>query len=311
MMSCSPSPSTLDFSNFPHTWIENEQVRMQLFLPDAEKGLYRATRFDWSGVIMSTTWKGHEYFGYWKSTHDPEFHEDLAGPVEGYHSPGPGYEEAAVGEGFIRIGVGLVQKEEEEAYQWNRTYAILDHGRWKVDQGKDWITFMHSLDTETGYAYVYSKKISLTDNGFRIQHTLRNTGQKPLETDQFNHNFFMIDGTGSGPDYEVHFPFDLVSEDDMKGLYQLDGNSLTFLRPVEGGGPFVRLSGYGNTAEDHRFTVTNTRSGAGVHVKMDKPLHDLGFWSCATTLCPENFIWISVQAGQEESWTADYTFFEN
>ncbi len=32
-------------------------------LPDAENGMYRATRFDWSGVIGSVKYKGHEYLG--------------------------------------------------------------------------------------------------------------------------------------------------------------------------------------------------------------------------------------------------------
>ena len=45
------SPDELDFSQYPSAEISNEEVKMKIYLPDAEKGLYRATRFDWSGVI--------------------------------------------------------------------------------------------------------------------------------------------------------------------------------------------------------------------------------------------------------------------
>ena len=39
----------------PSAEIDNEHVRMRLYLPDSVIGYYRATRFDWSGVIYSLT----------------------------------------------------------------------------------------------------------------------------------------------------------------------------------------------------------------------------------------------------------------
>jgi hypothetical protein len=258
---------------------------------------------------MSATWKGHEFFGYWKSTHDPLFHEDLAGPVEGYIKPGLGYEEAAPGEGFVRIGVGLLEKPEEEAYQWNGTYRILDPGSWRIQQGSDWITFTHQLNTGMGVGYVYKKTIRLTEDGFEIAHVLVNTGTLPIETDQFNHNFFMIDGTESGPAFEVRFPFELHTESDLGGYYELDGKVLRFAKPMDDRGHFIDLEGYGKALGDHDITVENLESGAGVRYSVDKPLYDLAFWSIRTTLCPENSIWLSIRPGQQEEWTSRYTFF--
>ncbi len=298
-----------DFSGYPSTFIENEHVKMQVFPPDVKKGLYRSTRFDWSGVIMSATYKGHEYFGYWKPTHDPYFHEDLAGPVEGYITSGPGYDEAAPGEGYVRIGVGVVKKKDEPAYLWSGSYEILEHGSWKTEQGNDWIKFVHMLETDFGYSYVYMKKIRLKDDGFFIEHTLKNTGEKPMKTDQFNHNFFMIDGEESGPAFEISFPFEVSSDDDLKGLYVLEGNKLTIPRPMGLDSLFVKLKGFGTNVSDHRITVLNIKSRAGVTFSVDRPMYDLGFWSCASTLSPENSIWISVKPEQEERWTSEYSFF--
>ena len=94
-----PGEEGIDFNHFPSLAISNDEVRMKVYLPDPENGLYRGTRFDWSGVIGSVQYKGHEYFGYWKETHDPLVHEDLSGPVEGFIDPGLGYKEAEPGEG--------------------------------------------------------------------------------------------------------------------------------------------------------------------------------------------------------------------
>jgi hypothetical protein len=300
----------LDFNKYPSAEISNKEVKMKVYLPDAEKGLYRATRFDWSGVIGSVQYKGHEYFGYWKKTHDPMFHEDLSGPVEGFIEPGLGYEEADPGGKFVRIGVGVIEKAEEEEYNWRETYKIVDHGTWKIEKGDDWITFTHELNSDIGYGYVYEKSIKLKDDGFILGHALKNTGTKAIETDQFNHNFFMIDGEAPGPAFTIAFPYPISTSDDPKGLLDLKEKEIHFLKKlVDDDNVFLALTGYGDLADDHQVTVLNQKSGAGVSYKMDKPLHRMAFWACATTLSPENFIWISVEPGKEESWNSEYTLF--
>ena len=47
----------------PQAEISSARLRARLYLPDTERGYYRATRFDWSGVIASLDSKGHSYFG--------------------------------------------------------------------------------------------------------------------------------------------------------------------------------------------------------------------------------------------------------
>lgn len=298
-----------DFSQYPSSVISNEEVRMVVYLPDSEKGLYRATRFDWSGVIGSVEYKGHEYFGYWKETHDPMVHEDLTGPVEGYVEPGLGYAEAETGGGFIRIGVGILEKEYEPEYNWMKTYKILDPGTWKIDQGDDWITFTHEIDSDFGYGYVYSKTIKLKEDGFTLKHTLHNTGKKTIETDQFNHNFFMIDGERSGTSFEISFPYAISTDDDLKGYLEIEDKKLNFISDVVDSSVFLELSGYGEDAADHKVTILNRKSGAGVTYTVDKPLARMVFWACETTLSPENSIWISLEPGQKESWNSEYTLF--
>lgn len=302
----------MNFDQYPSLRIFNEEVQMLIYLPDAENGLYRATRFDWSGVIGSVTYRGHEYFGYWKDTHDPYFHEDLSGPVEGYIKPGLGYEEAEPGGKYVRIGVGLIEKPDEAEYSFRNQYTLLDHGKWTVDHGDDWISFRQELETDIGYAYIYQKLIKLTSNGFSIKHTLQNTGELAIETDQFNHNFFMIDGQPSGPAFRITFPYSISTGDDPKGFVKVQDKELIFLEELKGDDSFfLLLQGYDKDPEHHKVTVLNQKSGAGVTFSVDKPLHRMAFWACRTTLSPENSVWLEVEPGAGEEWTSEYKLFVN
>src|ERR1035438_1863877 len=56
-----------ELRDFPQALISNGTVHATLYLPDTEKGYYRATRFDWSGIIPSLRYQGHSYFGQWRS----------------------------------------------------------------------------------------------------------------------------------------------------------------------------------------------------------------------------------------------------
>ena len=295
----------------PTAFISNAHVEMKLYLPDTEHGYYRATRFDWSGIIYSLEWKGHQYVGEWKKSHDPLVHEDLTGPAESYGDPGPGFEEAEIGGEFIRIGVGALEKVDAE-YIWNKTYPIVDHGLWEVQQGEDWIEFTHSLKRESGWAYVYTKRIELLKDapGFRIIHTLENRGSKAIHTNQFNHNFFVMDQQVTGPDFSVEFPFNLSSEEYDSELVELEQNKLLIKKVLsEGESIFLHLDGFGETAADNQVKIVNRKTGAGVQISVDRPLQKIIFWAVASTLCPEPYIQLDAAPGETETWTSEYKLF--
>src|SRR5438128_5953036 len=104
---------------FPQAEISSARIRARLYLPDAEIGYYRATRFDWSGVIAGLNWNGHNFFGQWFERHDPKTHDAITGPVEEFLTSGAGlgYDEAKPGGRFVRIGVGVVRKPDEPRYR--------------------------------------------------------------------------------------------------------------------------------------------------------------------------------------------------
>src|SRR6266446_6054589 len=55
--------------------IADGPIRARLYLPDASTGFYRGTRFDWSGVIRSLEYAGHNYYPQWFQRSDPTVHD--------------------------------------------------------------------------------------------------------------------------------------------------------------------------------------------------------------------------------------------
>ena len=305
--------SQVPTTSFPSAEISNGRIRATILLPDAEKGYYRGTRFDWSGAIASLTWNGHEYFGQWFEKHDPKIHDAITGPVEEFLTgdAGLGYVEAPVGGTFVRIGVGVLRKPDEQAFRRFETYDIVDAGKWSVNKGADWIEFVHELKHDAGYAYVYRKRLRLVKDSLVLEHHLKNTGTKPIATSVYNHNFFTIDRRTTGPDLVVRFGFEPKAMRPLNDLAEVRGKDVFFLKEFQPRQTlFTEIEGFGKTAKDYDFRMENRKTGAGVHITGDKPLMKVYFWTHEKTSCPEPYIDVSADPGKESSWTTTYAFYK-
>ena len=83
---------------FPMLQLANSELKMALYLPGAEDGYYRGTRFDWSGIISRVEYKGHSFYGPWRFPHDPVGHDFVTGPTEEFGMDNPsGFDEVEAG----------------------------------------------------------------------------------------------------------------------------------------------------------------------------------------------------------------------
>jgi hypothetical protein len=299
----------------PQAEISNGPVHAKLYLPDAAQGYYRATRFDWSGVISSLEWKGHSYFGKWFDRYDLKIHDAIMGPVEEFQTNGSalGYDGAKASEIFVKIGVGALRKPAEASYRQFSTYEIVDNGKWTVNRGAESIEFVQELTTPSGYGYLYRKTVRLAKDKpvMRLEHSLKNTGRTPIETDVYEHNFYMLDGQPTGPPLSIAFPFRLEATADLRGLAEVNGNELRYLRELQRGDTaFTELRGYGGSAKDYDIHVENPKTGAGVRQTSDQPIAKLMYWSIRTTACPEAYTHLRIEPGEEASWNIAYEFYE-
>lgn len=298
----------------PQVELTNGLVRTVLYLPDAQRGYYRGTRFDWSGAFKSLDHKGHRYVDEWFDEYDPKTHDAINGPVEEFTALG--YADAKPGDTFVKIGVGALRKPDEKAYSFARYYDITNPGNWTIKTYKEGVDFTHELTDATGYGYRYTKTVRLSKGKpeLVLEHSLTNTGRKVIETSVYNHNFFVIDKQPTGPGIEVKFPFAVTGEGKGFGSVILArDSSLVYLRELEKGENVYSagLQGFGPTADDYDVRIENLKTGAGVRITADQPLEKLVFWACSTTSCPEPYIRLRAAPGQTTKWTITYAFYQN
>lgn len=143
-----------------------------------------------------------------------------------------------------------------------------------------------------------------------IAYSLKNTGSKVIDTTQFNHNFFVMDGQTTGPGVVARFQFEPRALNDFAGVAEVRSKEIVFLKKLEGQQRvYVNLDGYGSTASDYKIAVENRNAGIGVAITGDKPLAKLIFWSRSRVVGPEPYIHLRIDPGKTENWENRYRFY--
>lgn len=300
----------------PHVVLKSGDLQVLVFLPDAKNGYYRAQRFDWSGVIGCASWRGHTYWGEWFHHYDPLINDSITGPVEEFRPPegAQGYSTAPVGGEFVKIGVGVLRKTADAPYEFGTSYPILDTGKWTVRRGRNSISFRQRIIAPNGIAYLYTKRLSLNrdGSGIRLEHTLKNLGKDPLETDVYDHDFFMLDGQPTGPGFVLHLSFAPKAEVPLGPKAIIEGQDIRYVADVNPGETVAGyLTGYEGQESGYSIRLENTRTHGSIEQTGDRPISRFYLWSIHTTICPEAYIHLSVPAGQSQSWTIAYRFSES
>jgi len=143
-----------------------------------------------------------------------------------------------------------------------------------------------------------------------IEHNLKNTGSKVLESDVYDHNFLINDHRPPGPPLRLIFPFELHSEKPMTPFAEVSGREIRYLKTLANDDrAFTQITGFGPTARDYDIRVENSDTGAGLRITSDQPLSRFMFWSVMPVLAPEPYIHLQVSAGAEFRWMIRYEFY--
>jgi hypothetical protein len=314
----------------PTAELTNGLIRAKIYLPDPEKGYYRGTRFDWSGVIGSLEYAGHNYYGPWFNRIDPPVRdftyagsEIVVGRASGVTGPAQefstgqtalGFEEAEPGGTFVKIGVGVLRKPKDGQYERFGMMELVDAGKWQVRPQRSSIDFQQEVsDPGSGYGCRYQKRVQLVEKQPQMvmEHTLRNTGKKPIRSEVYNHNFLVLDGLPPGPDFVISAPFVLKAERPLSPeLAEVRDKQILFRKTLEGRDTvFGGFEGFSDSAKEYDFRIDNRRAGAGVRVTGDRPLSQLALWSIRTNISIEPFIRVDVDPGKEFTWKYTYEYY--
>jgi hypothetical protein len=326
---CLAVSKKLSAADPPQTAITNGHIHVNLYLPDAEKGFYRGTRFDWSGVISGLEYKGHQYYGPWFDSVDPKVSDfryarekivvstcsGAMGPVEEYQTKGTalGWDEAKAGGTFIKIGVGVLRKVGDK-YDYVKQYEIVDPGKWTVKKHRDSIEFTQELtDPSSGYGYVYQKTVRLIKGKpeMVLEHSLKNTGRLAISTAVYNHNFLVLDKQPPGPDFTITFPFQIQSSrPPRRGFAEIRGNQFVYLKVLQNEDRVQSpIGGFSDNPKDNEFTIENRGVGAGMKIAGDRPLSSINLWSIRSVLSVEPFIAMTIEPGSEFTWKISYQYY--
>lgn len=308
--------------------LTNRSMRLTLNMPGQGANPYRGTRFDWSGVIASLQWEGNTYFGRWFERMDPNIHDftydpsgivagpctAVTGPVEEF-TAALGYQNAPAGGSFVKIGVGVLRKPRDAPYDSFHLYEIKDPGQWHVSRRPDAVQFEQEVsDPSSGFAYQYQKTIEISGHEpvLTIEHTLKNTGKRAIETDVYDHNFLVMDDKAPGRNLTIRVPFQIVPvHAPEKDLAEVSGNHIHLLRDLEGQDRvYGSFKGFGSSSDDYDIRIENTQLETGLRITGDRPLSNMAVWAIRSVFAVEPFIRLSVDPGQSVTWRYRYTFYK-
>ena len=278
---------------------------------DNESMAYIGTRFDRTGVCESIKFDGIEYFGKWTNQSDKTFHDAISGAVEEFSQIG--YDNAKVGEGFLKIGVGILQKDSDAPYNFRYTYPVLNSGEYDVEESENQVKFLHKLTSEN-YSYEYEKIIRFdgTLGRMEILHTLKNTGFLPISTSVYNHNFLTFAGNINGTT-KVKSTFDWNGEKiaGFTNFAEINGNTIAIKSAIPTG-EFVLLKNIQtpNTIDSYDIFAESQVENklCAVRITSDKPNAKMNFWTSPTCVCPEPFTDINLPPNQTFAWNIYYDF---
>ena len=218
-----------------------------------------------------------------------------------------GFNEAAIGGWFHKIGVGLLKKDNEE-YVFNRNYEIKP-ADFEIKYTSNTILIICKSKFNNGYSYVLKKEIKLEKHGFTINYDLENTGEKEIITDEYVHNFLAINKEIIGRNYVLKFPFKLmpaffletVNPEQKVTIGQTD---VTFKDSPKEQFFFSNLNGYKNVKP--QWELKNLESKISISETGSFKTKKVNLWGWKHVISPELFIDVSIKPGQNANWTRTY-----
>lgn len=293
----------------PSAELSNGIIHATIYKPDVNHGFYRGSRFDWSGIISNLEWNGHTFFGPWKTKYSGTFHDDVMGPAEEFLPVN--YSETLPGNAFLKIGVGMLTRLDSADYDFQKRYPIADTGKWQTMVDSTQATFTHTL-THRNYSYTYSKTLRLQENSpvLVLEHSLKNQGKSVIATQVYNHNFLVMDQQHVGPDFEIILPRNSKKElAGYDGIVEINQSRLKFLEKSSEE-IMIKIDNLLDTdSSEYNFAIENKKINAGLRITSDKPITKLMYWSVPRVMCPEPYIDIYVEPGEEICWDITYEFY--
>jgi len=288
--------------------LQNDRLFLEVMDPNAENRYYTGIRFSPVATVLRAVLDDEEFL-FSTADHNPQ--SESAGlamefDLSDWKGGPPGFAEAAMGEGFLKVGVGVLKKS-TDTYLFFRPYEVLERPRTEATWKGDKAVFRQSCDGVRGYAYVLEAEVSLHDAEIRVLYRLKNTGTRPFSTEHYTHNFFRFADVDGGLGYEVEFPFDFTARIPKTPIVQ-EGRTVRVVEPVtpkiKGAEAFISLTP--DEAREESLLIRHLATGKRIRAQVSRPVERVTFHVNPRFVSPEQFVRISLAPGESTEWVRTY-----
>jgi hypothetical protein len=252
-------------------------------------------RFDRTAVVTSVTVAGVELLGPW----------GLCDEFGLYGNGVLGYEAAAVGDVFVKIGVGTLLRDTGNSYHFSHPYPVQRLFPFTVEADDLRLEVRQQADRALPYRYDYRKTYEVEGNELTIRYQLTNTGEHAWSFEHYNHHWFRLLGAEIGPRYLVGTGFKLPK---AQTKFLLEPRALRMAATL----------GPGEAA----YYGSELASGPGAENTFELSIDDapivryegsfrparFAVYASEDGFCPEVFKRATLQPGETASWFATYRF---
>jgi hypothetical protein len=268
-------------------------------------GIYRGSRFDWTGFITQVTLDGLHTFCV-PEQYEPGKGSGGIGLCNEFGIDTPvGYEEAKPGDRFPKIGIGLLTRKSEAPYNFFEPYAV-DPYPFTVSYDGESAKFIAQPVDCRGYAVRLTKIVCVRDNHITIDYKLENTGSKTIVTNEYCHNFAGIDRHVMGKDYCLSFPYKIRVNRTAGSFTSHDDRILWEETPDR---DFYGIIEREPGNEPYQWQLLHVPSGVGMREISRLPVSKFAVWGSTHVVSPELFVKIVLKPGELQTWTREYEFF--
>lgn len=289
----------------PNVRLEADDLLVEI-APPGSLDEHRATRFSPAAYLMQARYRDHTYF--FRRGSPMEF--DI-----GERTLPPGFDGCAPGEPFVKIGVGLLERDSPDAYSFSHVYPVRARPETALSTGRSHARFTQRLDPgEIAIGYELTVDVRVAEDTLTLDYALENLGDTAFETEQYLHNFCTLDGAPLSPDYTVDVSYDCAVCDSVGNrleepatalVRQLDRRSFGFdpTAPEERTKVFFRPIG---AAPRQRWSIANEATGTAMTVEADQPPLVSALYVTGEQISLEMNVAVTVEPGETERWARRY-----
>lgn len=289
--------------------LSSGDLTVEVMEPNDPARYNQGFRFSPVANVLRAVKNGKDYL-FSPVAHDPE--KDNCGlamefDITSAQGP-PGFSEAAVEEGFLKIGVGVLRKTEMD-YKFYSSYEMIEPAKTTVRWEEDRATFEQVSAGVNGYAYKLNAVVTVQAGAIDILYRLTNTGTKAFSTDHYAHNYFCFDNAPVGPNYEVLFPYEFEATG-MEAFARKDGQVIFYDKTL-GKSENINVPMPKSYSGPNTVKVRHSGNGQEITATTSIPGTRTFVHASASYLCPEQFVCLSLKPGESTEWTRHYELKQN